>query len=96
MSKMDGRDLLGGSVVSVVIRLALLSLVVGIVLSALGISPANILYHLDVLMRRVYDMGFGAIEWVFRYILLGAVVVVPIWLIARLVRSIGGGTSRRE
>jgi hypothetical protein len=29
-------------------------------------------------------MGFGAIDWSLRYFVLGAVVVVPIWLAMRL------------
>jgi len=28
-----------------------------------------------------------AVSWIWRYFLLGAVIVVPIWLIARLVKS---------
>ena len=32
-------------------------------------------------------MGFDAVRWVWRYFLLGAVIVVPIWLIVRLVRA---------
>ena len=42
----------------------------------------------------IYNMGFDAIEWVFRYFLLGAVVVFPIWLISRLLKVAGkGGNS---
>ena len=81
---MDKNDLIGGSVFGVVMRLIVLSLVVGIVLSALGITPANLFRSIDVLIRRLYDLGFGAIDWVLQYILVGAMVVVPIWLIARL------------
>jgi hypothetical protein len=29
-------------------------------------------------------MGFGAVEWMMRYLLLGAVIVIPIWIIGRL------------
>jgi hypothetical protein len=32
-------------------------------------------------------MGFGAVEQVGRYLLLGAVVVVPVWLILRLLNA---------
>jgi hypothetical protein len=32
-------------------------------------------------------MGFDAVVWVWRYFLLGAVIVVPIWLLLRLARS---------
>ena len=41
-------------------------------------------------MLHVWDMGFDALRWLWRYLLLGAVVVVPIWLIVRLVRVAQG------
>lgn len=88
---MDRERIFGGNPVSVIIRLVLLSIVVGIVLSALGITPDNLFYHLNLLVRRLYDMGFGAVEWIFGYFLIGAMIVIPIWLLARL---IGMGRSK--
>ena len=32
-------------------------------------------------------MGFDAIRWVWGYFLLGAVLVVPVWLIMRLINA---------
>lgn len=81
---MDHNTVFGGNPLGVILRLAILSIVVGIVLSALGITPRNFLYHIDLIVRRIYDMGFGAIEWILGYMAVGAMVVVPIWLIARL------------
>lgn len=81
---MDHNTIFGGNPLAVIIRLVLLSIVVGIVLSALGITPQNFLYHLDMLVRRIYDLGFGAIDWLLGYLVIGAMVVVPVWLISRL------------
>jgi hypothetical protein len=67
----------------VAIRLALISIAVGIVLKALGIDLRNFFDRINALLRNLYDLGFGAIEWVLEYMVLGALVVVPIWLIAR-------------
>lgn len=86
---MNRETFLGGSVLGVTIRLVLLSIVVGVVLSALGITPDNFFYQINVLLRRIYDLGFGAIESVAQYLILGAMVVVPVWLIARLVKTMG-------
>ncbi|HXF55502.1 MAG TPA: DUF6460 domain-containing protein [Hyphomicrobiaceae bacterium] len=86
---MDRERVLGGSPLGVAIRLVLLSIVVGIVMSALGITPANLFYHLDLLVRRLYDLGFAWIEWLLGYFLLGAIVVFPIWIVARLIGVIG-------
>ena len=94
---MNRETLIGGNPWSVALRLILLSVVVGIVLSALGITPDNIIERLNIIIRRLYDMGFGAVEWAFRYFLLGAVVVVPIWLVARAINVMrakdGDGTK---
>jgi hypothetical protein len=87
---MDRNTFLGGSVLGVVVRLLILSLVVGIVLSALGITPENIFERINVMLRRIYDLGFGAIESVLGYVILGAMVVVPIWLISRLIKAARG------
>ena len=84
---MDYRTFLGGSVVGVLIRLVVLSIVVGVILSALGITPDNIFFRINELLRRIYDLGFGAFESVLGYLVLGAMVVVPIWLIARLIKT---------
>lgn len=90
---MDHKTIFGGNPLSVVVRLVLLSIVVGVALSALGITPANFFYHIEVLARRIYDLGFSAIDWLLQYLLLGAIVVVPIWLVARLLGAIGRSNS---
>jgi hypothetical protein len=79
----------GGSPLSVLFRLVLLSVLVGVILSALGLDPFNILNSIERLVRAVWDMGFDAIAWLWRYFLLGAVIVIPIWLIVRLARGVG-------
>ena len=83
---------LGGSPGRIAIQLVAMSFIVGIILSVLGVSPYDILSGLERLVRRIYNMGFDTVEWIFRYFLLGAVVVIPIWLIMRVLKM-GRGTS---
>jgi len=90
---MDRNQLFGGNPLAVALRLAVLSIVVGVILSALGITPQNLFYNLNMIKRRIYDMGFGAVEWVLGYLILGAMVVVPVWFIARLLGAFG---NRRD
>jgi hypothetical protein len=45
------------------------------------------LRSVERLLRSIWDMGFDAIWWLWRYFLLGAVIVIPIWLIIRLVNA---------
>lgn len=77
----------GGSPLMAVMRLVLFSIVVGVLLSALGFDPWNILPSIASFIRNIWEMGFDAIRWVWRYFLLGAIVVVPVWLIMRLTRG---------
>ena len=81
---MDRNGIFGGSPLAVAARLALISIAVGIVLSALGINLRNFFDRINELLRAIYDLGFGAIDWVLQYLLLGAIIVVPIWVIARV------------
>lgn len=80
----------GGSPAMVVVRLVVLSVVVGVIMASLGLDPRNILDSVQNLVLDLYQLGFGAIEGLWRYFLLGAVIVVPLWLILRLTRGLRG------
>ena len=80
----------GGPPLSVIFRLILLSILIGVILEVLGLDPLHIIESLRTLALRIWDMGFDAIRWLWRYLLLGAAVVVPIWLIIRLSRVAKG------
>ncbi|MDI1344090.1 MAG: DUF6460 domain-containing protein [Pseudolabrys sp.] len=77
----------GGSPLAVLGRLLLVSILVGVILSVLGLDPFDIVHSLERLIRSLWDMGFDAIRWLWRYFLLGAVIVIPIWLIIRLINA---------
>jgi hypothetical protein len=75
---------LGGTPLAVAFRLILLSILVGVVLAAIGFDPWNILHSIRMLFQRLWDLGFDAVNWLWRYFLLGAVIVIPIWLLMRI------------
>ena len=82
----------GGPPLWVIIRLIVLSLVVGIVLSVLGIDPIELWYMARNLAYDIWYMGFDALGDVGGYLVVGAIIVVPIWLILRLLK-LGSGRS---
>ena len=43
-------------------------------ISAIGLDPFE-LYSVERLIRAIWDMGFDAFRWPWRYFLLGAVIV---------------------
>jgi hypothetical protein len=75
---------LGGSPGAVLLRLIFVSLIVGAFLMWLDIRPADIFRALKELADRVWAMGFDAIREIADYILAGAAIVVPVWLVLRL------------
>ncbi len=82
---------LGGSPLGVLLRLVLMSVLVGVVLATIGLDPWNIVASIRRLIDWVWNLGFDAINSLWRYFLLGAVIVIPIWLISRLFNA---GTPR--
>jgi len=77
----------GGPPLWVIFRLILLSILIGVILKVLGLDPFNIMRSIQDLLRAIWNMGFDAVLWLWRYFLLGAVIVIPIWLIMRLMSA---------
>jgi hypothetical protein len=75
---------LGGSPGGVFLRLVFVSLIVGAFLMWLDISPADIFRGITDLINRIWGLGFDAIREIADYILAGAAIVVPVWLVLRL------------
>ena len=74
----------GGAPAAVVVRLAVLSLVVGALMVWLDIDPMAVVDAVQRFAHHVWGMGFDAVRDLGRYMAAGALVVVPIWLLARL------------
>ena len=77
----------GGSPLAVAGRLILLSILIGVILSALGLDPFDIVHSIERLIRSLWNLGFDAFRWLWRYFLLGAVIVIPVWILMRLVNA---------
>jgi hypothetical protein len=74
----------GGSLLGVLLRLILVSILVGVILSAFGLDPFDIVRSIQRMIRTLWDLGFDAFRWLWRYFLLGAVIVIPVWILMRL------------
>ena len=80
---------LGGSPGSVFLRLFFVSLIVGALFMWLDIRPADVLRAITDLIDRISRLGFDAFREIIDYVLVGAAVVVPIWLVLRLLNMRG-------
>lgn len=77
---------LGDSAGRTIIKLAIISLVVGVILSALNITPWEVWDAIRQFFINLYELGFDALWSIGRYFVYGAIVVVPIFLIMRFLK----------
>lgn len=78
------RHFIGGRIDTVLIKLLVFSIVLGGFLSFFEVNPYDFWVHLKELAVRIYNMGFGAFEWLLQFVLLGAVIVIPLWFLGRI------------
>ncbi len=77
---------LGDTPFRVVVKLAVISFVVGVIMTALDLTVFDFFDGLREFIVRVWNMGFAAIERFAGYFVLGAAIVVPAFLIIRLLK----------
>ena len=75
---------LGGSPAMVALRLIVVSLSSGSSLETFGFDPATLFAEAIRAARQIVELGFSDISQVGRILLTGAMVVVPVWLVLRL------------
>jgi hypothetical protein len=75
---------LGDSPFRVFLKLLVLSFIVGIVMAAFDWTPWDIYYGVRDFVVRIWDMGFAALGRFGEYILIGAAVVIPVFIVLRI------------
>lgn len=72
-----------------VVKLLLASLAVGMAMAYFEASPLDVFYWARDGLRAWFGDIVSWGQWALTYVLLGAVVVVPVWLILYVVRALG-------
>ncbi len=75
---------LGDSPLRILVKLIVISFVVGLVMSAFGWSPADVVYAVRNFFLDIWHLGFHAFDRFVGYILLGAAIVIPVFLLVRI------------
>ena len=75
---------LGGSVGSVLLKLLFLSLLVGAFLAFLGLTPLGIIDRIINWLRSLLSFSWETVRDVGGWIVSGAIIVVPVWFIFRI------------
>lgn len=75
---------LGDTPLRVLFKLLILSVAAGFLMSIFGLYPDDILYAVRNFVVDLWRSGFAALGRVGDYLLLGAVIVVPAFILIRL------------
>jgi len=82
-------NFLGGSPAGVALRLALLSFIVGLVMVTFGFQPEDIIDGIVRSVNHLVEYGLADLRHVWRVLATGALIVVPLWLLSRLLNTRG-------
>lgn len=82
MSKLE--NFLGGSPLSVLGRLLIISLIVGVIMAAFNWTPYSLFADIVGFFRDLWELGFQALGRFGTYLVLGASVVVPLFILSRI------------
>jgi len=76
--------LLGDTPGRTIVKLLILSVVVGFVMSMMGLSPWDLVRFIDNGIRELWHSGFRALGRIGDYLLVGAMIVIPAFIILRI------------
>ena len=72
---------MSASIKSTIIKIIIWSLIIGLALSLAGVTPETLLSGLGSTVQRIFSVFVDMFRWAVPYIVLGAVVVIPIWAV---------------
>ncbi len=75
---------LGDTPIRVIIKLLILSVAVGFLMSIFGLYPQDILFAVRNFVLDLWNTGFKTLGRLGDYLLLGAVIVIPVFVVIRL------------
>jgi hypothetical protein len=75
--------------ISTLVKVAVASLIVGTILDHFGLSAGVLLREVGLTPERVAELARHGIAWALPNVLLGALIIVPIWFVAYLFRPPG-------
>jgi hypothetical protein len=73
--------------IATLVKLLIASLVVGMIMAFLGITPRDVLSYVTSFANEAIENAAAWAGSAISYVLLGAVIVIPIWLLGLLFRT---------
>ncbi|MBV9568616.1 MAG: hypothetical protein JO172_10790 [Hyphomicrobiales bacterium] len=75
---------LGGSPGNVMLRLIVMSLIVGAAMVFFNLTPRDLLEGVRQFIENIWAGGIESLRTIFLYVAYGAIIVVPIFVLVRL------------
>ncbi|AWY99899.1 MAG: DUF6460 domain-containing protein [Rhodobiaceae bacterium] len=88
LESLIGTSLLYNALAALV-KFAIASVAIGAALSALDIQAADLLTDMGLTPEKMRIVLSGAVDWALPHFMLGAMVIVPIWLVLFLLKPPG-------
>jgi hypothetical protein len=74
-------------VAATIIKLLVLSLIVGLALNLFDLDPLSLRANFGGTVEAIFKTAVSAITWAIPHVLLGAAVVVQIWVVLAILRT---------
>jgi hypothetical protein len=68
------------------VKVAVASLIVGTVLAHFGITTDHLIHEVGLSQERIMELARQGVTWAFPNLLLGSLVIVPVWFVIYLFR----------
>jgi uncharacterized protein DUF6460 len=75
------------------VKIAVASLIVGTILAHFGITADQLMHEVGLSTERIEEYARQGVAWAWPNVLLGSVVIVPIWFLVFLFRPPGKSSS---
>ncbi len=75
------------NIAATITKLLVLSLIVGLALNLFNLDPLSLLANFGSTVEAIFNTAVSAITWAIPHMLLGAAVVVPIWVLLVVLRT---------
>jgi hypothetical protein len=76
------------------VKVVVASLIVGTILSHFGITAEHLIKDFGLSYERIEDIARRALSWAAPNLLVGAMVILPVWFLLYLFRPPGGSSQQ--
>ena len=78
------------------VKVAVASLIVGTILTHFGITPERLIKETGLSYERIEELARRGLSWAGPNLLVGAMVILPVWFLFYLFRPPGGSSQNQD